>query len=190
MSLRLFASATAVALLCASAVHADRGGSSSRAKSRSTTSRVAHAKGFFDKKHEAKRGKVVTLYVSAPSPERARAPKAAPQPRRDERQHRRPAPVEPTLTCMAPSDQAAVQNEISNAAFSSDKLRILEDAMRYRTLCGEQVVEILALIPFSSDKLQALRSMAPRIADPENNFRIYGAFSFERDKEQARQLLN
>ena len=35
----------------------------------------------------------------------------------------------------------------------------------------------------------ALEKMAPRIADPQNKFKIYGAFDFDADKKKAKQIL-
>ena len=49
---------------------------------------------------------------------------------------------------------------------------------------------MLGLYNFSADKLGALKLMAPKISDPANNFKIYGAFTFSGDKDQAKKILS
>ena len=79
----------------------------------------------------------------------------------------------------------AVQQE----AFSGGKLAVLGEAARANVFAADQVRQLVALLTFGSDKLAALRLLAPRIVDPENRFLIYGAFTFDSEKAQARRIL-
>ncbi len=52
-----------------------------------------------------------------------------------------------------------------------------------------QCAKILSVITASSDQLTALEVMAPCILDPENEDSIYNVFTFERDKEKAKNIF-
>lgn len=134
----------------------------------------------FDKKFEAKAGMMGTLYVTV-----SQAPQVVVVVQEPE-----PVVAVSVPVCMDSRDLSAIKGEIAGASFSDDKLAVLEDAMRQRAICGDQVTEFLALFSFSDDKLSALGLMAPRIIDPENNFNIYRAFTFSDDKNKAKKILS
>ena len=85
-------------------------------------------------------------------------------------------------------------NEIARAveaeAFSQGKINVLTDAIGRYLFTVDQVKRVIGLFAFSADKLRALELTAPRIADRQNNFKIYEAFTFSADKEKARQILS
>ena len=53
-----------------------------------------------------------------------------------------------------------------------------------------QVEQVIPLFSFEADQLKALQIMAPRLVDRQNAFRIYGLFTFESGKQQARRILS
>lgn len=136
----------------------------------------------FDKKFEAKDGMVGTLWVraeAAPSPANVtvvvQAPAAAPEPRGG--------------ACLESADFEAIKEAIEGESFSEQKVAVLGSAVGQRGLCTAQVIEALALYSFSKDKLEALRLMKPHIVDPQNHFKILGAFTFDKDKKDAKAIL-
>ena len=131
----------------------------------------------FDKKFEAKDGMVGSLwaYASAPPPRATVAAEVS-----------APARAGP---CLDSGDLGAITGQISEESFSEQKLAVLETAISSRSLCSDQVIEVLGLYSFSKDKLQALRLMKPHISDPQNHFKILGAFTFDGDKKQAKGIL-
>lgn len=144
---------------------------------------VFHGKHLvFDKKFEAKQGKVATLWVypsAAPAPVVAVAVSA-------------PVVAEAPASvggCMDDGELGSIVEAIESEGFEEEKLGVLDSALADRVLCGAQVKTILELYGFSSGKLGALKLMAPRISDPRNNFKIIESFSFSSDKEQARKIL-
>ncbi len=52
-----------------------------------------------------------------------------------------------------------------------------------------QCAKILTVITASNDQLAALEVMSPCVLDPENENLIYNIFTFERDKEKAKNIF-
>lgn len=83
-----------------------------------------------------------------------------------------------------------ITSAIEGEAFSDGKINVLREAAGSWMFTVDQVKRVIGLYAFSKDKLNALRVLAPRIADRQNNFKIYDAFTFSGDKEQARRILS
>lgn len=95
----------------------------------------------------------------------------------------------PSCAYREEGDMQAVLAAIRNESFSSDQLRVLGEAAHGSCFTVAQVEQTLPLFSFEADQLKALQIMAPRILDRQNNFRIYGLFTFESGKQQARRIL-
>ncbi len=100
-----------------------------------------------------------------------------------------PTPVAPPSPCIGDDDFESIRKAIMGEDFSQQKLSVLSTAIAERTICVKQVVKLLGLFDFSSDKLSALRTLAPKIGDRQNDFEIYSAFTFDSDKDQAKKIL-
>lgn len=108
-----------------------------------------------------------------------------------------PAPVHVTVAPAAPPPPspiaagrlADITRQIDGEAFSKGKLRVLSDASGWAYFTSAQIVGLLGHFTFSSDKLAALRMLAPRLLDPQNGYRIYKAFTFDSDKKKAHRIL-
>ena len=140
----------------------------------------------FDKKFEAKRGKLATLWIQASARVEVTVAVAPPPP---PVHHEPPVVRVAAPSCMGDSDFGSISGEIENADFSDEKIAVLESAMDDRTICSGQVIRVLGLFDFSNDKLKALEIMAPQIVDTQNNYKIYGAFDFSSDKDKAKRIL-
>ncbi len=95
----------------------------------------------------------------------------------------------PSCAYREDGDMQAVLSAIKRESFSSNQLRVLGEAAQGTCFTVAQVEQTLPLFSFEADQLKALQLMAPRILDRQNNFRIYGLFTFESGKQQARRIL-
>lgn len=129
----------------------------------------------FSKKFEAKSGMVAQLWVGAPTAPVQQVVIA------------QPVAVGP---CGPESDLQQVSSAIGEESFSAGKLRVLEDAAQARGFCVEHTVRLLKLFEFENDKLSALKVLAPRLTDRQNNFKIYQAFTFDSGRDEAKKLLH
>lgn len=85
-------------------------------------------------------------------------------------------------------DLKDLREAIRKAAFADDQLQILQSASKGNFYTCAQIIGILELFPFSSDKLKALNLTFPRCLDPGNSFKIIDAFVF--DKDEARKIID
>ena len=96
------------------------------------------------------------------------------------------APADP---CLPGDDFDSVKSAVSAEDFSQQKLSVLDSAIAERRLCVAQVVGLLGLFDFGNDKLAALKLLAPKINDRQNDFKIFSAFTFDSEKNQAKAIL-
>lgn len=87
------------------------------------------------------------------------------------------------------ADFGRLVEAVKREAFSAGKLNVLNEAARVNWFSVDQVKALLRSFSFGADKVTALRQLAPRIIDPQNNFQIYGAFTFSAEKEEAKEIL-
>jgi hypothetical protein len=92
-----------------------------------------------------------------------------------------------TVTPMRKTDFEELKASIRKNSFGDDGLNVLKLAADGNYFRCEQIVELLALFAFESDKLKALQIAYPRCSDPNNKFRIPNAFKF--DTDEARRIL-
>lgn len=98
-------------------------------------------------------------------------------------------PVEAS-PCGSEGDFQSVSEAIGSEDFSDGKLRVLEDAASSRRFCVDQTVRLLGMFDFGSDKLKALQIVAPGLTDRQNKFKIYKAFTFDSERDEARRILD
>ena len=85
-------------------------------------------------------------------------------------------------------DLSDLKDALRRAAFADDQLEVLRSASQGNYYKCSQIIEILEIFPFSSDKLEALKATYPKCLDTGNNFKIVDAFVF--DKDQAREIID
>lgn len=100
-----------------------------------------------------------------------------------------PPPPPVALPPMDPATFRALVAAVQAESFSEGKLSVLETGVEGSCLLAEQGRSLLGLLSFSGDRLKAARLVAPRIVDRQNAFRLYEAFSFEKDKKALQQIL-
>ena len=80
---------------------------------------------------------------------------------------------------------AAVRRE----PFPDGQRRVLDAAMPGAWFSVAQVGRLVDLFPFSRDKLEVLRRVRGRLVDPDQAAELYGRFTFDADRAEARDLL-
>lgn len=99
-----------------------------------------------------------------------------------------PLPAQPERA-MAPERFDELVRLLEDEAFPSSALRTLQTVAREHRFAVEQVQRLFAVFAFGSDRLRALEITLPRVLDRANAFQLIGAFTFESEKAQARQLI-
>lgn len=100
-----------------------------------------------------------------------------------------PPPVVAQPQAMAPGSFHQLLRAVRKQAFSSGKLGAIRlGAARNHFSCA-QVTRLIQAVTFSSDKIKALRMLAPRLVDRANSFTILNAFTFSSDKRKAQRIL-
>ena len=78
---------------------------------------------------------------------------------------------------------------VAKETFVEDKMRVLTMAAGDNYFLISQVAQVMNHFAFSQDKLAVVRSLKPRILDPENGYNLYSAFSFSSDKKRLQEIL-
>jgi hypothetical protein len=100
-----------------------------------------------------------------------------------------PPPTTPANQAMAPDRFDELVRLLNDEAFPSNALRTLQTVARDHRFSVEQVRRLFEILAFGSDRLRALEITLPRLTDPGNAYELIGAFTFEGEKAQARQLI-
>lgn len=98
--------------------------------------------------------------------------------------------VDPAQPPMARDDFEAALASVESHGFAGERLDVVAELAQRNWFVVEQARRVIESFSFGKDRLQALELLAPRIVDPQNNFRLYEAFTFESDKTQARRILS
>jgi hypothetical protein len=108
-------------------------------------------------------------------------PSPAPQPP--------PPPPAPVVRPMPDGPFKRLNEAVAKESFAEDKMRVLTMAAGDNYFLISQVAQLLNHFSFSQDKLNVVRSLKPRILDPENGYTLYSAFSFSSDKKRLQEIL-
>ena len=122
-------------------------------------------------------GVSVQVVLNTPSPDTA--PPAVPA---------QPAPPAPPK----PMDEASLSSLVSaveKASFSDQQVDVLRTAAAHNHFTCAQVVRLIGPIHFSTDRVNAVRVLAPQVVDPQNAYVIEDALTFSSEKEEVRKLF-
>ncbi len=84
---------------------------------------------------------------------------------------------------------AALLRQLEDADFTSERKAVLASAAGGYYFTCEQLGRILDVMEFSSERMDAIKIVAPRLVDPQNSFQVLGHLEFESEKQQARRIL-
>ena len=82
-----------------------------------------------------------------------------------------------------------VADELAQAAFSDDRLKMLTDAVPTHAFTVAQVARLLTSFPYPADRLRAVKLLWPRVVDRGNGAMLYDSFSFQSEKDDLRAVL-
>ncbi len=99
-----------------------------------------------------------------------------------------PTPV-PTVQPISEGQLQQLLNAIAKESFGDGKIRVLESAAPSQYFLVPQVMKILQRFSFGDDKLDAVRTLWPRVLDRDNSYQLYQAFNFEGEKNQLREII-
>ncbi|MCP3140196.1 DUF4476 domain-containing protein [Pyxidicoccus xibeiensis] len=100
-----------------------------------------------------------------------------------------PPPPMPVVQPMPEGPFKRLNEAVKHESFTDDKMRIITMAAGNNHFLISQVGQLLSHFAFSQDKLAAVRTLKPRILDPENGYQLYSVFSFSSDKKQLQEIL-
>jgi len=97
--------------------------------------------------------------------------------------------AQPEVFPMPPPAFDALRDAIEEESFDDEKLAILRDATRHNLFLVSQAIVLIELFTFSDGKVEAGVMLHPQVLDIENWYRVYGAYTFDSDKEELRKRL-
>ncbi len=83
----------------------------------------------------------------------------------------------------------ALINEVNNACFSSDQLRIAKQALRHQFVTSVQLEDLIRLVDFDSIRLELAKSAYCNVIDKENIWKVYDAFSFSSTAREFEEFI-
>ena len=91
--------------------------------------------------------------------------------------------------CLDDASFSKLYNKVKKASFDDNKFDLIEVASLGCYYSCAQVVRIMKIFPFDDEQLKALKMMAPHIVDLQNTGLIYKIFSFDSEKDKAKEII-
>ena len=90
---------------------------------------------------------------------------------------------------MADTDFARLLAALDVDAFAPRRLATLREAARHNPLTVHQLTQVVERFAFPTERLDAVRAVAPRLVDPEHAYELFTAFRFDEDRAEVRKIL-
>ena len=90
---------------------------------------------------------------------------------------------------IAESALVSLIGAVQKATFGDDQVDVLRTAAAHNSFTCAQVVRLVAPLAHSTDKVDGIKVLAPKVLDPENAHLIEDALTFSSDKEEVRKLF-
>ncbi len=78
---------------------------------------------------------------------------------------------------------------LADESFESTRLEILEDATTRHYFTCQQLISILKLFTFETNKIQACKMVYPKLVDKGNFHTVYPSFTFSNSKTEIRKWI-
>lgn len=85
---------------------------------------------------------------------------------------------------------AALSESLRQASFRNDKMRVLRLAAPQYYFTTDQVRQLVEHFSFSSDKVEAIAMLHPRLVDPENTHTLFGLLPHASDRRKLEERIN
>lgn len=93
------------------------------------------------------------------------------------------------LPLMDPNQFAGFLSQVEQARFSDARQQVIRMAAQRNAFTCAQAGQVVDIMDFSADKMEALRMLARRIVDRNNHYTLLSHFTYQSDKDEARQIL-
>ena len=90
---------------------------------------------------------------------------------------------------MTDSQFTSFKQAVSSASFSDDKKQIIQSAAYNNSFLVSQVVEIMRIMSFDDDKVDAASTLYPSVCDKNNWYMVYNELSFSSSKDTLRNKV-
>ncbi len=100
----------------------------------------------------------------------------------------KPPPI-PRKQAATGAQMSRLMSGLQAASFRDDKMRIIRSAAKGHHFTCKQVARIVATLPFSEDKVEAIAALHPRLVDPANAHTLYQLLPHASDREALEQRL-
>ncbi len=84
---------------------------------------------------------------------------------------------------------ARLLESIAGEPFSEGRLTIIKEAAQDNYFTVEQLIRIINLLPFDSERVAAIKILYHRLVDPQNFFMVYDHLIFESSKREVRKWV-
>lgn len=101
-----------------------------------------------------------------------------------------PAPApRPTFAPASKRDMDQIMTALRGAHFRDDQMRVVRRASEHHYFTARQAVRVAKQLSFSSDQVQALVMMYPRLVDPENEHALYASLPYASDRRALEEQI-
>lgn len=104
--------------------------------------------------------------------------------------HDRPVVVEAAPVAASAAQMTTLQQSLNEASFRQDKVRVLRLAVPTMYFTTGQAKQITEAFSFSSDKVEVLTMLYPRLVDPENTHTLFGVLAHASDRRKLEEAIN
>ena len=91
---------------------------------------------------------------------------------------------------MAPTAFAELVEEVKDASFSTDKIARIRSACEFHQFTSSQVVQIVNVMSFGKDKVEAAVLMHSRVVDPDSFYKVFKHLDFKGDRQDLRRRID
>jgi hypothetical protein len=95
----------------------------------------------------------------------------------------------PDLYAMKEVPFQLLKNSIRNEPFSSDRMNIIKAASQQNNFNVHQVLEIVELLNYSSERTEAVSILYPWIIDKDNSILLISAMKFTSEKNEVIKIM-
>lgn len=100
-----------------------------------------------------------------------------------------PPPPKPRIQPMSADRFQKLLAQVKAQGFEDERNSVLRTAARSNHFTCDQVGQLIATTNFGDEKLSALRILAPKIVDEENEYLLLDQFKFDDEKHEAEAIL-
>ena len=98
-------------------------------------------------------------------------------------------PPPPRQCGMTSSQFSNFKQSVNSASFSDDKKQVIRSAASSNSFLVSQVIEIMKIMTFDDDKVDAAATLYPSVCDKNNWYLVYNELSFSSSKDTLRNKV-